>query len=334
MEGLIQYYMALSVCLAAAAVLAVLWIREYCRRRDLENTMKERIREAKSRVDVDAGIYERLFPASLLKLLGIKQYSDISTEVARDFMSAVVAVNVLDYTKAIHTMDSERLFSSVNGAFARLIPVISQSGGVIDHFERSALTGLYGEQCEAALTASISLCEIMDEQEGTIQYDGFGIGMDYGEVRMGIVGHEARLSVVTMSENVSLAEMLQKMAVKYGARILATARFCQRIPDFDKLFNSRRLGYFYDTMRESMIEVFDIYDGDPPERRQNKRRTRMIFEQGVDRYVHGRYEDARLHFVEVLKADRYDLAAREYLYLCDTFCSGADKNINICIEKF
>ena len=83
-----------------------------------------------------------------------------------------------------------------------------------------------------------------------------------------------------------------------------------------------------------MIKVYDIYDGDAPEQKQGKRRTRLIFEQGVDRFVHGSYKEARIYFVEVLKADRYDLAARAYLYLCDTYSDASPDEVEICIEKF
>ena len=81
--------------------------------------------------------------------------------------------------------------------------------------------------------------------------------------------------------------------------------FTAHVQDFGKNYNSRFLGYFYDSSRKNMIEVYDIYDGDMPERKQGKRRTKMIFEQGVERFIHGSYMEARLHFVEVLKADRY-----------------------------
>ena len=42
-----------------------------------------------------------------------------------------------------------------------------------------------------------------------------------------------------------------------------------------------------------------------------------MFEEGVWLFTKGNYEMARKHFVEVLKVNREDCAARKYLYQCE-----------------
>jgi hypothetical protein len=49
-----------------------------------------------------------------------------------------------------------------------------------------------------------------------------------------------------------------------------------------------------------------------------------MFEKGVELFAERKYDQARLHFVEVLKADRQDLAAKEYVYLCDKCANGEE----------
>lgn len=340
------FYASLSVLAVIIAVLLILFIREYCRRKNQEKHVWDEI-EKLQQLQKDAGsIYERLFPEQLLTLLGIKKVTDMTTDVQQAFQTSVMSVNVLDFSNAIHTMSAQQLFSAINEVFAQIIPAITGSGGVIDSFQKAGLSALYTDRSEKAglaavytdcsenaLTAAISMCERIDHMSEPEKYAGFSVGLCFGSVMLGIVGHEERISAVSMSESVSLAEFLQEKAGKYGSRIMVTENFSRYIPDFEKNYNSRFLGYFYDHIREQAIRIFDVYDGDPPERKQSKRRTRMIFEQGVERFVHGGYDEARLHFVEVLKADRNDLAARQYLYICDTFCNSAAVG-DICIEKF
>ena len=327
------YYGIISGLVVIAAVLLILFIREYCRRKNEENKVRDEIQKLQ-RLQEDAGsIYEQLFPVQLLKLLGIKKVTDMTTDVQQAFDTSVMSVNALDFSAAIHTMSAQQLFSTINEVFTRIIPAITGSGGVIDNFQKAGLSALYTERSENALTAAITMCESMDHLDTPDKYTGFSIGLCYGGVMLGIVGYRERISVVSMSESVSLAEFLQEKAVRYGSRILVTENFARCIPGFEKNYNSRFLGYFYDHIREQAIRIFDVYDGDLPERKQSKRRTRMIFEQGVERFVHGDYSEARLHFVEVLKTDRNDLAAREYLYVCDKYCSSAVVG-DICIEKF
>lgn len=317
----LQFYGAMCIAVVIIGVLLVLYIYEVCRRKNAQNRLDSEARACQKAVDDMAGIYERLFPKKLLELLGIRKMEDISTELTRTFPASVMSVNTLDYTRAIHTMSAKELFEAMNKIFAGIIPLIAGSGGIIDKFEKAGMTGLYPDSGENALTTAISLCAAVDEMGRTDACGELAVGLDYGEVMMGIAGCKDRISAVAMSENISISEILREKAAAYGARILATGNFTAHVQDFGKNYNSRFLGYFYDSSRKNMIEVYDIYDGDMPERKQGKRRTKMIFEQGVERFIHGSYMEARLHFVEVLKADRYDLAAREYLYLCDTYVS-------------
>ena len=331
--GAMTFYAVICVLSVIAAVLLILYIREHCRRQNREAKIQDEMRKNQEAMK-DAGlISEQLFPVQLRQLLGIKTAAHMTTDVQQVFDTTILSVNVLNFINAIHTMSSQELFSAINEAFSRMIPHIAGSGGIIDKFEKAGLSALYMDSCDDALTAAISLCEDVDGLAQPEKYAGFSMGLCYGSVMVGIVGHRERLAAVSMSESVSLAEFLQQKAGKYSARILVTEGFVERIHSFHKRYNSRFLGYFYDHIREQAIGIYDIYDGDLPESKQNKRRTRMIFEQGVDKFVHGNYDEARLHFVEVLKADRSDLAAREYLYLCDTYCN-ANTVGDICIEKF
>ena len=70
-----------------------------------------------------------------------------------------------------------------------------------------------------------------------------------------------------------------------------------------------------------MERIFDIFDGDTTDIRNRKRKTRMLFEKGVRLFMAREFAEARSYFIEVLKADRDDKAAREYVFLCDKYYS-------------
>lgn len=329
----IKMYATILCSMAAVmALLTVLLLRQCCRRKNTEKDMHVLEEKLKKQTEQEMGIYERLLPGRLLDILGVKDISEVSTGLQRSFEASVLHINVLDYMEAVHTMDSQMLFTQINQIFAKLIPVITGSGGILAQFHRAAISGIYIGSSEKALSAAVSLCEAVDCMEFAGKYQGFSIGLAHGSVMFGIVGHESRLSAAAMSESMNLAEALQEKAGKYGARILITSEFASCIREFEKKFNSRLLGYFYDSSRKKAVQIYDIYDGDRPERKQNKRKGRMIFEKGVELYVHGSYTEARLYFAEVLKADRGDLAAREYLYLCDKYSGQEGLSREIYLE--
>ena len=334
MEGVALYYILISVLAVLTGIFAVLYILECGRRKDIKDRTQKEADRLREQMAQNAGIFERFFPKNLPELLGIRRVKDITMNLQRSFIASVMSVRVLNYDHAIHTMASDKMFMVINRIFSRLIPVVVQSGGIIDRFDKAGMTGLYAEDSEQALKAAVSLCVQVDDLGESQNYGEFAVGLDHGEVIIGVVGHEQRISSVTMSESVNISVVLQKIAGKYGARILVTEAFVDHVPGFAKNYNSRVLGYFYDSTQDRAIKVYDVYDGDIAERKQSKRKTRMIFEQGVEFYIHGDYEEARLHFVEVLKADRYDLAAKEYLYMCDMLCNERIGEVEICIERF
>jgi len=128
--------------------------------------------------------------------------------------------------------------------------------------------------------------------------------------------------------------MLRAKADEYYANILSTGEYVKQIREFDKKFNSRFLGILYYKDSDQMDEIYDIFDGDPVERRNRKRKTKMLFEKGVRLYAERRFAESRGYFIEVLKADHEDAAARHYLFLCDTYQkldSEKAKEVDICL---
>lgn len=327
------FYSALGAACAVAVIFLFLYIFSLHRRRNVRKRMQELLLAQEAETDRRDSIYERLFPQRLKELLGIGKIEEISDAQTRSFPASIMSVNTLDYDRAVRTMSAEELFDSMNKIFAQIIPVIVQSGGVIDKFENSGMTGFYENSNEKVLAAAVTLCDVVDHMDTKENCEKLAIGLDYGDIMLGVAGCKERIGAVFMSENINISIELRNRASALGARILTTEAFAEGITDFKKNYNSRFIGYFFDTAREHMIGIYDIYDGDLPERKYAKRRTKMIFEQGVELFAHGSPREARLYFVEVLKADRYDLAARQYLYLCDSYADEPTEPVKLCLDR-
>lgn len=117
---------------------------------------------------------------------------------------------------------------------------------------------------------------------------------------------------------------MQEKANEYGARILISGSMKKQIPGFEKHYNSRYLGYIWLKAAGAAENLYDVYDGDELESRNAKRKTKILFEKGVELFQKRRFYDARLYFIEVLKANRMDGAAKQYLYLCNQYQAEDD----------
>ena len=266
-------------------------------------------------------IYGQLLPDKLLMLLQKGEPENLRIGEEKSMRAAVLFYNTPGFAEIVRKQSAEEVFSFVNGILSLVVPCILYQEGEIKEYVDAGLSAFFLHDPERALRAAVSVCEALSQAGVRKPYS---IGLTYGEVMVGIVGHEKRFGILTISETTGLAEFLQELAVRYRVKILVTGSLRQQIPNFDKIYNSRYLGNIYLKTVRVNEELYDVYDGDEPTDKNGKRKTRLLFEQGVELFQNKNYQDARQHFIEVLKANRMDGAAKEYLYLCNTCIADKD----------
>ena len=234
-------------------------------------------------------------------------------------------INMTDFSDIVLSLEAKDIFRYINTLLSKLLPVIESNNGEADSFSDAGVTALFSQDYRSALVSAISMCqEINTLNDPDFDFSSFAVGVCFGSVMIGVVGDGKSYSTLTISEYTGLAKYLQSIAGKYYSRILITASFAELIDDFSKRFSSRTLGYIYLTKLQKYEKIYDVYNGDTLEVRNRKRKTKLMFEKGVELFAERKYDQARLHFVEVLKADRQDLAAKEYVYLCDKCANGEE----------
>jgi class 3 adenylate cyclase len=232
-------------------------------------------------------------------------------------------INMTDFADIVLSLEAKDIFRYINTILSKLLPVIEGNGGEADTLSEAGVTALFSQDYRSALISAISMCqEINNIEDPDFDFSSFAVGLCFGPVMIGVVGDGKSYSTLTISEFTGLSKYLQSIAGKYYSRILITASYADQIDDFGKRFSSRMVGYIYLTKLQKYEKLYDVYNGDILEIRNKKRKTKLMFEKGVELFVEKKYDQARLHFVEVLKADRQDLAAKEYVYLCDKCASG------------
>ncbi|HWQ70798.1 MAG TPA: adenylate/guanylate cyclase domain-containing protein [Desulfitobacteriaceae bacterium] len=241
----------------------------------------------------------------------------------KSIAAAVLYANMTDFSNIVQSLEAKEIFRYINTILAKLLPVIEQNGGEADSFSDAGVTALFSQDYRSALVCAISMCqEINVLRDPDFNFSHFAVGICHGPVMLGVVGDGKNYSTLTISEYTGLAKYLQSITGKYYSRILITAGYAELIDDFSKRFSSRVVGYVYLTKLKKSEKLYDVYDGDTLEVRNRKRKTKLMFEKGAGLFAEKKYDEARLHFVEVLKADRQDLAAKEYVYLCEKCAKG------------
>lgn len=284
-------------------------------------------REDKKKKEIES-MYKFL-PLRILELLGIDDKKEIELEEQVSADASVLTVNTKSFLELIQNIETREIFSYVNQILERLIPITLEQGGCIDKYIGGGYCAIYVKEHEKAMKTALAICEELKDSEK------FSIGLCYGNVKIGIVGNRECLSTTTISEYTGMSEYLQTIASKYYARILITSSYATQIEDFEKKYAFRFLGYILIRSTNTMEKLYDVFAGDQQEDVWMKKKTRLMFEEGVRQYTSGKLEIARLHFIEVLKASRRDTAAKEYLYLCDYYLQKENRGMEkIYIESY
>lgn len=317
--GQIMIY-GLVVLAVFAAVMSVCFLvqRHRCRRL-LQSLGDSRRREEMA--GKRERIYSAMLPCRLLQLFKQGELEKLQIGEQKSVKAAVLSYNIPGFAGIVRQQSAEEIFCFVNKSLNLVVPCILYQEGEIDEYVDAGLSAFFLSEPERALCCAVSVCDALNQASIRELYS---IGLTYGDIMVGMVGHERRFETLTISETTGLAEFLQELAVRFRARILVTGSLKEQIPDFDKSYNSRYLGSIYLKTARLNEEIYDVYDGDEPADKNGKRKTRLLFGKGVELFQNKNFEDARLHFIEVLKANRMDGAAKEYLYLCNRYIAGKD----------
>ena len=302
------------------------------------NTMSRNVEFRDREIRLTSEGYSRFVPDRVFGLLEKSSVIDVHLEDQTSVEATVLNCSVGAFDEIARSLRSREMFRLINQVLARLVPVVDRSGGLVDRFDRAGLLAIYTEQPGRALDAAVTLCQTLrsaELKEAGGQALDFHVTISSGPAMIGIVGAEQRLEAMTISEHTSFTGFLRPLAARYGAAVLITGTTSALIENFETRYHARTIGFVRMRTLDRLERIYDVYDGDGETTRRLKEETRENFEKGVALFCSHQYYDARLLFIEVLKKHREDKAAKNYLYLCDTYYRREDAEAqDVWIETY
>jgi class 3 adenylate cyclase/HAMP domain-containing protein len=265
----------------------------------------------------------RFVPQQVFQSLGKKGILDIQLgdQVQRNM--TVMVVNLRGFNQLSQQLTPAENFNFMNSFLSRFGPLVRQEEGIISKYLGAGFMALYPGYAEQALRTAVAIRRELVRYNEDRRSAGYppvdvGIAIHHGPLMMGIIGEEQRWEGNVISEDVQLTSVLEKLSGQLGATILVTQQFFAQLREPER-FRHRSLGRISPEGQEDSVELIDVFEGDPDLLRQAKERTKELFERGLMLCQEGRFYDARETFVEVIKLNRFDQAAKLYFYLCDEY---------------
>lgn len=156
----------------------------------------------------------------------------------------ILFADIRNFTTLSERLNPEEVVNLLNPFLARMTKVIHKHGGTVDKYEGDAILAFFGEPVRhedhalrAARTARdmrLALVKLIEEWEKkgilppNFTFD-IGIGLNSGEVFVGLLGSEERVNYTVIGDNVNLAARLQDLSKNYNSAIIISESTQQAI---------------------------------------------------------------------------------------------------------
>lgn len=268
--------------------------------------------------------YFRFVPQQFLNVLGKGNMTQVRLGDQVHRRMTLLVCNMREFSDFSRELSPEDNFRFINSFLKVFGPVVRQFGGFTSRYLGPGLLAMFPQDPGDALKAAVKMRATLEtyneyrERNSGYRPIDVGIAVHIGDVMIGIIGEEQRMEGSVVSDQVHVATELEKASAKLGASILLTDEALAACKKNIRL-QYRRLGAVQLYGEKRTMELYDVYEGDPAPIRKLKAETQPMFEAAVELYRSGRFFDAREAFVDIVKKNRDDLAAKQYFFACDHY---------------
>lgn len=256
-------------------------------------------------------MYYKFIP---LKFFELMEKKSILENNLGDYSKQEMTVTFIDthnYFELVNTMKSQEQLDLLNSLFEAYASAIHAHNGLVGEFRNAGVLALFTNP-DDAMNAAYRINQRMGEMNDQIKTT---ISIHFGEVLLGIVGNERRMTTAVISSCVNEAVSLNKLAGKFGCAVVLTETSLQAMKKPPQ--NHRFIGMLSDDQHEKHLRIHEWLETVPVGERNDYMKSLEDFNAALDVYAQSNYEDAKKYFIRVIKENPADLVSKEYLYKCE-----------------
>jgi PAS domain S-box-containing protein len=252
--------------------------------------------------------------------LGFLEKTSIIDMGLGDYVTGEMTVMFSDlrgFTTISETMTPQENFAFINSYLGRVSPVVRQFNGFIIKYLGDGIHAVFPQSPDDAVRAGIEkLLQVNDYNDyrrtrGRLPI-GVGIGVNTGHMMVGMVGEQHRMQGDAFSDDVNLTSRLEGLTKFYGISFIISAATYERLADASR-YNIRFLDKVQVKGRKNALDLYEVYDGDPPLLRQLKQETQADYEEASRLYYAREFAAAQNILFSVLQRNPRDKVAWHHL---------------------
>jgi len=181
--------------------------------------------------------FQRFVPHKFIELLNKKNILEVGLGDHLKHNIAVLFLDIRNFTTISESLTPQGNFDFVNSVLNQLSPIIVEHHGFIDKFVGDCIMALFpGEACaDDAVNSALAILkklEVLNKNNSWLmasQEVHVGIGINSGELMLGIIGEENRLESTVIGDVVNTAARIESMTKTYEQSILISQSVYQSL---------------------------------------------------------------------------------------------------------
>ena len=278
------------------------------------------LKEAQEREQAIKSIHEvsqKFVPTEFIRSLGKDRLTEVSLGDLAEKEVSVLFVDIRGFTALSEKLSPRDNFLFINSFNKQMGPIIRENKGFIMQYLGDGFMALFPGGSQHALRASVQMHVALEEYNQERIEKGrspvkIGIGMQNGDLIMGITGDVERLDAAIISDTVNTASRIEGLSKHFGTSILITGR-CRENLSHPEEFDFRYLGPVQVIGKQKPIDLYECINGDSPALLDHKLQTLDTFDKGMDLYFKKEFAMAAVTFQQIFKKNREDLTAKLFL---------------------
>ncbi len=278
------------------------------------------LKEAQEREEAVKRIHQvsqKFVPTEFIKSLGKNRLTEVSLGDLAEKEVTVMFVDIREFTALSEGLSPKDNFLFINSFNKRMGPVIRKNAGFIMQYLGDGFMALFPGGSQDALRASVEMHRALDEYNKIRKLKNrtavkVGIGMQNGDLIMGITGDVERLDAAIISDTVNTASRIEGLSKHFGTSILMTGKCMNNLKDPDE-FEFRYLGPVQVIGKKKPIKLYECINGDPKKLYKHKLNTLGTFNRGMELYFNKEFAMSAVTFQQIFKQNPKDLTAKLFL---------------------
>ena len=206
----------------------------------------------------------RFVPDQIVELLNKKSITDVKLGDSVELTMPILSIDIRSFTRTSEKLAPNQVFELLNEYFALVAPIVREYNGVITKYLGDGFFALFPDGANSALLCGIAIQKAIRDNSIAAPNSSpikVGIGIDMGDILLGIIGNSTRMDSIIISNSYHIAEVLQESTKKYCSYMIISDKIYEALNDVSEHYiRPIRMVKNSSNKETSLYEVYDCDD--------------------------------------------------------------------------